>query len=50
MPGGNKVGMNTRPGSKLIKSYGKGGMVKKNKKMMYGKGGMVKKNKMGKCK
>tara|TARA_R100001510_G_C7567946_1_gene145479 strand:- start:269 stop:424 length:156 start_codon:yes stop_codon:yes gene_type:complete len=47
MPGGNKVGMKTQPGSKLIMTYGKGGMVnKRNKKVMYGKGGMVK----GACK
>lgn len=50
MPGGRKVGMDTKTGTKLIKRYGKGGMVKKNKKMMYGTGGKVKKNKMGKCK
>ena len=50
MPGGNKVGMNTKkPGSKLIMKYGKGGKVK-NGKMMYGTGGKVKHKKMGKCK
>jgi hypothetical protein len=42
MPGGNKVGMNAKPGSKLIMTYAMGGKVKKNNKMMYGKGGMVK--------
>ena len=41
MPGGNKVGMNAKPGSKLIMKYAMGGKVKRNK-MMYGKGGMVK--------
>lgn len=47
MPGGKKVGMNTMEGSKVIKSYMYGGMVKKTKKK-FGKGGMV--YKKGKCK
>lgn len=48
MPGGNKVGIKTKPGSKLIMQYAMGGKVKNGKKMMYGKGGMVKYGK--KCK